>query len=476
MFVVIQFPLVDGRVFTSAAGLVNRPDWGAPQLSRFVAHRDFVRGFGRLAYRRAETSAEWTDEAVFAYARRAVQLPSLQRRHFVGRNGGRWMVSCRFRRLFSDGEATLRLEIGFEITVGWQRKVPAEEVVAGLLALPAVVPGGSAKELALIGPYVARRYAAASTRHGCAPAGTLVGAGDPVVVVEDDFWATEPPDGVVEAGNAIARGRPLRLGTTRTRYGGVETWYLPDAKRDDWRNARLAILRQHAQEESVDRVLHWAATGALSYRPRTPDGDRFEAYVNEGIKIINRDTYRGVDCASMRKALDAVTDTRRATIDIRRRERLDGMRRQVRERAERFLARREARRPTFNVSGRVVHVGEQIFSGQFYGPVAGTVYAEKMENSFNSFAARGPDEQLRHLVAELHEQVADLVGRLRATAPEEAGEVAETLASFTAEAGKEQPNKVTLRALGTGIVEVAKKVAEVTAPVAAAVAAVLKLF
>jgi hypothetical protein len=161
-------------------------------------------------------------------------------------------------------------------------------------------------------------------------------------------------------------------------------------------------------------------------------------------------------------------------VSVRRRERLDWMRRQVRERAERFLARREARRPTFNVSGRVVHAGE--FSSQFYGPVAGTAYAERLQNSFDRFAAKAPDEQLRHLVAELHEQVADLAGRLKATSPDAAGEVAGTLAGFTEEAGKERPDKVTLRALGNSIVEVAKKVAEVTTPVAAAVAAVLKLF
>ena len=132
--------------------------------------------------------------------------------------------------------------------------------------------------------------------------------------------------------------------------------------------------------------------------------------------------------------------------------------------------------PTFNVSGRVVYVGDQIFSGQFYGPVAGTVYAEKMQNSFNSFASRQPDEDLRSRVAELHEQVADLVGRLKEVSPDEANEVADTLASFTDEVGKDTPNKITLRALGNGLVDVAKKVAELATPIATAVSAVLKVF
>jgi len=492
MFVVIQFPVVDGRAFASRSGLVDRPDWGAPRISPLVAHRDFVRGFGRLAYRRQETNAAWVDEDFFAYARRALKFPTLQRRHFAGQDHSRWMVSCRFRRLFSDGEATARLEVGFAVDQDPGRGgISSDEVVRRLLGLPAVVPGAwpgdQAKDLVLLGPYVARRYAHASTRHGSDVAARLVTAGDPIVVAEAASWESAPPGGSVDASRAVPRRQRRRVGvgrqrrvvnvaTTRTPHGNIETWYLTDAPRDPGRNVRLAILRQHAQEETLDRILRWVATGAITYTPQSADGDRLERYINDATKIVSRETYRGVDFGALRDALDRATSTQRLAIEVRRRERLDGMRRQVREKAERFLAEREARRPTFNVSGKVVHVGDQNFSGTFYGPVAGTVYAEKMEGSFNSFAARQPDDDLRDRVAELHELVADLVGRLHATSPDEAEEVADTLASFTDEAGKEKPNKVTLRSLGNGIVEVAKTVAEVATPIATAVTAVLKVF
>lgn len=93
---------------------MDRPDWQGPKISPLLAHRDFVHGFGRFAYRRKETSAAWIDEDFFAYAKQAVQFPSLQRRHFesqrsghwIVKHDGRWMVSCQFRRLFGDGEAT----------------------------------------------------------------------------------------------------------------------------------------------------------------------------------------------------------------------------------------------------------------------------------------------------------------------------------------------------------------------------------
>lgn len=503
MFAVLQFPVADGRTFAGGSGVVDRPDWGAPKIPPLLAHRDFVRGFGRLAYRRSETSAAWVDEDFFAYAKRAVQFPTLQRRHFEGPGRSRWGVSCRFRRLFCDGEATVRMEIGFEVRrdyiwgdddeedhSGWVQF--PDEVVRRLLGLPAVVPGGwsgdATKDLILLGPYIARRYSQASTRHGWNESATLVTSGDPIVVVElHSLWETAPPREAINVREAInnksgPHGRwPVYLATTHTPHGRIKTWYIDDkypwdAGSPAARNTRLAILRQHAQEETLDRILQWVATGALRYSPQSPDGDRLENYINSATNIVNRATYRGVDCGALRDALDAATSTQRQAIEVRRRERLDGMRRQVREKAERFLAEREAQRPTFNVSGKVVHVGDQVFSGQFYGPVAGTVYAETMQNSFNSFASRQPDEDLRSRVAELHEQVADLVGRLKEVSPDEASEVADTLASFTDEVGKDKPNKVTLRALGNGLVDVAKKVAELATPVATAVLAVLKIF
>jgi hypothetical protein len=480
MFVVIQFPVADGRFFASESGVVDRPDWRAPQISPLLAHRDFVRGFGRLAYRRNETNADWVDEDFFAYAKRAVQFPTLQRRHFEGRGGSRWMVSCRFRRLFCDGEATVRLEIGFRVLEDDERaEVLPSEVVRQLLGLPAVVRAGwsgdGTKDLVLLGPYIARSYSQASTRHGSKVAATLVTAGDPIVVVELDRWGMKPPSRAVNAQSKEWRS-PLYLATTSTQHGRIETWYLHEAYGDRARNARLAILRQHAQEETLDHILRWVATGALKYSPQSAEGDRLEHYINSATKVVNRATYRGVDLGALRNALDKATSTQRHGIEIRRRERLDGMRMQVREKAEQFLAEREARRPVFNVSGRVVHVGDQIFSGNFYGPVAGTVYAEKMQDSFNSFASRQPDEELRSCIAALHEQVADLVGRLKETSPDEASEVADTLVNFTNEAAKDKPNKVSLRALGNGLVDVARKVAELATPIATAVTAVLKVF
>jgi hypothetical protein len=483
MFVVVQFPLVDGRAFASQSGRIDRPDWLAPTIPELLAHRDFVRGFGRLANRREEAKAAWIDEDFFAYANRAVKFPAL-RQHRVDSDGAQWSVNCSFRRLLSDGEAVVRLEIGFHVSAGgYGGSQWAEPIVSQLLGLPTVVPGGSpdraaAKDLVLLGPSIARRYARATTRHRCDPAVTLVAAGEPIVVVMTHDRDPAPPwaELIPAAGTGTERHDPLCLTSTPTPHGAIETWYLIGPYGQEGRAVRLALLRQHAQEEALDRILRWTAVGALTYVPQTPDGDRIEEYINDATNVVNRDSYRGVDYGPLREALDKATSTERRSIQARRRERLDGMRRQVRQKAERFLAEREARKPTMNIYGGVIVGDQNVFSGVFHGPVAGTVNAEVMQDSFNSFTAQQPNEELKTAVAQLYTQVGQLVGRLQEESPDEAADVTATLKELTAQAVKNQPNKVTLRRLGGYLVEVAKKVAELTAPVATAVLAVLKLF
>lgn len=482
VFVVVQFPIADGRVFSEDAELVTRPNWTAPQIRSLRPYGDFLRGFGRLAYRRHETNAEWIDEDFFSYAKRAVRFPTLVRRHFHGADYEDHdfvpMVSCRFRRLLSDGKGTVRLEVGFQFKPD---EVSPQWAVQQILRLPAVVPVNGAasapKDLIMIGPQLARLYARALTRRGNVPADRLVAAGDPIVVVETSSWdRMGHPEDSIDASAAVPRyPQSVSAAATRTAHGKVETWYIDLPPRNSGRNLRLVLLRQHAQQEALDHILRWMSIGALRYTPNTERGDLLERYINDATRIIRRDNDRGIDCAPLRDALDAVTATQRHTITARREAQLEGMRRQVREKAERFLAEREARRPTFNFYG-TLDMSETNFSGTFYGPVAGTVYAETLQNSFNSFAASQPDAQVSELVQQLHEQVAALVARLKDTAPEQAAEVTGTVATFTEEAAKKNPNKITLRALGRGISDAAKQVAEIAAPIITTVAAVLKLF
>jgi hypothetical protein len=478
IFVAVQFPIADGRVFAAGASLVTRPNWAAPQIRSLRPYGDFLRGFGRLAYRRRETDADWIDEDFFAYARRALRFPTLERRHLRTPDGELAMVSCRFRRLLSDGNGTVRLEVGFRLVPD---ETPVEWAVREVLRLPTVVPvDGSAppaKELVLVGPQLARLYGRALTPRYAAPAVGLVAAGDPIVVVETSRWDRlgHPADSV-DASAAVPRyPRSVSMTATRTPHGRVETWYIDLPPRNAGRNLRLVLLRQHAQEEALDHILRWTTTGALRYTPHTEQGDRLDRYINDATRIIQRDNDRGIACGPLRDALDAVTATRRHTITARREAQLDGMRRQVREKAERFLAEREARRPTFNVYGTVT-MPEMHFNGTFYGPVANTVYAETLHDSFNTFAASGPDPQVSELVGQLHQQVAALVARLKDFSPEQAADVTGTVATFTEEVTKKSPNKITLRALGQGIAEAARQAADIAGPIITTVTAVLKLF
>ena len=478
MFVLIQFPIADGRVFAGDTGMVTRPDWEGPEINAVVAYREFVRGFGRLAYRPQEANAAWIDEDYFAYARRAVRFPTLDHRHFRASNGTMWMVSCRFRRLFADGRGTVRLEIGFEITPD---EVPADEVVRELLALPATVPGAwegdNPKDLILLGPHLARRYARATTRHRTDPAIALVAECDPVVIVDMAPWYRVRPADAADASAASRQGAPLYVSATHTRHGKIKTWYLDGSHGPATRNVRLVLLRQHAQEQTLDRILRWTSVGALEYQPRTPAGDRLENYINDATGIVDGANERGIDLGPLRDALDAVTATQRTTIPALRRKRLDGMRRQVRLKAEQAMADHLAQQITFTFNeGGTVVMGDQNFSGTFYGPVANTVWAQTLENSFNTFVESEPDDKVKELVSQHYQQVDPLLAKLKEDSPEEADDMAGAVASFTEEVAKKTPSKITLRAIGSGIVGVAKKLATVGEPIIVTVAALLKLF
>jgi hypothetical protein len=233
-------------------------------------------------------------------------------------------------------------------------------------------------------------------------------------------------------------------------------------------------LHLHSEEESLDQVLSWTESGALNYVPETDAGDRLDAYINRATRFVNRESVYGLQTAALRDAVDLATSVERASIPINRRQRLDGMRDQIRRKAERFMAQREAQRPVIGE----IHVGDTVtFSGgNFYGPVAGTVHAQTMQDSFNAFTATQPSSELREQIEALHKEVAVLVGELNAKAPTDATDVTGALANFTAEAAKKEPNGLTLRTLGQGLVSAAKGVASVAVPIATAVAGVLKVF
>ena len=482
MLVVIQFPIADGRRFAPAQStVVARPNWMSPKVSPGA---DFMRGFGQMVARFRSADPAWTDDDFFVLARHSLRLPTLISRKVSAADGlSSWRVACAFRRFFHDGCTTARYEVGFSVEPAPDSSaLDAESVVRAVLAIPARVHSVGAvptedKPLLIQGPRLAMLYARASTRSTATSPAPLVAAGAPMIAVQaDGAGEVNFPDRAVDASIAAGGRIDVKYSLTPTSFGRVATWYLgPQVGGDPQplRNLRLCLLRLHSEEEVLDQILSWAEAAQLDFGAETEAQDRLERYINRVTQLLNRNTAFGVQTSGLRDAMDAAAAVERASVPIRRRQRLDGMREQIQLKAERFIAQREALRPTGGI-----HVGDNVtFSGgNFYGPVAGTVHAQSMQNSFNAFAETKPSSDLRDQIAALHQEVAVLVAELDKSSPDAATDVTSTLTQFTDEAAKKEPNKSTLKRLGEGLIAVSKGVQQVAVPIATAVGVVLKIF
>ena len=107
----------------------------------------------------------------------------------------------------------------------------------------------------------------------------------------------------------------------------------------------------------------------------------------------------------------------------------------------------------------------------------GSNNTQTISDSFNTFAAKHSEQDdLLKQMKKLSESITALVAELEVQDPNAANEVTETFQSFAEESAKDAPKTGTLRALGRALVDAAKQVAKVAAPVATTVGAVLQIF
>jgi hypothetical protein len=488
MFVVVQFPIADARRFVEAPQTyLLRPSWKVPQAGLVS---EYVWGFGRLVHRTAEVDPAWSDEAFYVLAASAVRLPELVQRQVKLASGATpAVVTCRFRRLFHDGVCVARVEIGFHVrpSTAASKSLDAEAVVGHLLALPSTVAEARrvtrSHQLAFQGPRLAARYRDASTPRSFLEAPALVAAGNPVVLVDNtDDVCVNLPDRLEDA-SAATSGR-IKLGFTLTRFGGagIPTWYLgpnaeANANLEMQRKLRICLLRLHAEEEVLDRIVSWVDSGSLRYAAGSDAAERLDAYVNRATQLLERSLNYGLPSSALRDAYDAVTKVNRHDVTAQRRAAFDGMRLQIRRKAELFISRRDAVRPQITVKGDYVNEKINVHAHDIMGSQVGSHNMQTILDSFNEFAAaHGKEDSLLAQMKIISESVAALVTELQVGDPNAAKEVTETFQSFAEESAKQAPKAGTLRVLGQALIKAGGKVAAVAAPLAAAVAAVMQIF
>ena len=225
-----QFPIADARSFAGDPDLrLAVPDWPNPTTD---IRPQFIHYFGRAVERRLQADEAWPDEMKFCRVRRAIRFPNLA----VSRPGSalkHMHPQCAFRRLFCDGVAVVRVEVGVR---HHSERLPLSglddhdvlSIAMDLCDMPSDVPTvGSVlarDKLVRQGPRLAQLYARGTLATiSAAKAGRaegLVEAGNPLILIEllpEEAAFPLVPKGFVQVPVVGTKGASLAFGRVSTR-------------------------------------------------------------------------------------------------------------------------------------------------------------------------------------------------------------------------------------------------------------------
>lgn len=489
MLIIIQFPISDARSFDPDPDLrLPLPDWPNPGTG---IRPQFVNRFGRAFEQHREPDMAWPDEINFCRAKRALRFDDLGRRH-VGLPGAKFRPQCVFRRLFFDGEAVARVEVGLRhhldappLTELNGHKILA--IASELCELPTLVPQAgrrpTATKLLRQGPALASLFALSSIGWDCADkkprAETLVEVGNPLLVIElapDEAEAPLAPEGFVSVPAAASLGANLSFGRLRARSGVVPMWVFQPgaANKQNARNLRLCLLRLHAEQESLDLVLKQIqrkrllnGSEALGEEPLSAAVDRLDTYFNKKTKLINRADWGEISQSAILSAFDAAEQV---TLPANRQnlvDRYQGARRQIWKKIDDYQTRRAAVRvvsvTTVNSGGTYVDKSVTVNqSGQ--GNIANV--AEYMSNVVNQVTSNldkssSPDEA-KALMKELVEQIAAIASKIDPKQTQRMGADVQTLST---EMVQPEPRRAWYELTLNGLKEAAEALGEIAMPI-----------
>lgn len=496
MLIALQFPIADGRGFLKQApARLPLPSWPIP-----IPETEFVRSFGIVRRRaRGYIGLEtWSDDFLFSSAASAFKFPDLGVRRL-----GELRPTGAFRRLFCDGAAVARVEVG----LGMRARVPLDgdavlRAVKDFLDLPTEVTSYSGKPLRnpfqLQGPSLAKLYFCASSRtKDLASPGALkyTTACEPMMLV-DYFDATAT--GTPELAALPAKCRTVdpqavggvALSYTKFMNGGksVGIWFVGHGaeNKDAARRLRLCLFRLHAEQQVLAQVLRWMAQGAIGYEAGSSASESLESYLNTTTRVIFQDRRNGMDQGAIRDVLAAYEWVMGAGERDLLFQLLGRARRQVLQKVKRFTEPRPAgvRDMYVSIYGNTITEGQLNIMANGTQQIVTTNYgsnnvfhgdaiaAGNITESFNT-ASKAPNSEIQDALQALTKNIAQLCEKLGGA---EQQTVSRRLKQLAEEAVAPQPDKSFLQVTGKGLVEAAKTVAEMVGPITTAVKGVLALF
>lgn len=477
MFVVVQHPFADMREFVGVAtGRLDRPAWPLVE-----ANVDFVRSSGLVRPRRKGGLSEWAGEETYGDASNALRFPDRLGNIKFGPTDLQGSARSAFRRFYSEGRVA-RVEAGLRINLAESDVEQASaaswlKLVEHCVGVPTRVRGsdGKFKDVALLaaGRDLAAHYLRASTsrKSGVQPEGWWFQPATPAIVI--DRWPPSqafprvPHSRVVLDDPAIGMlfHASIQFGAQR-----CSTWWLTGSGKrpDDVRRLRIHILRLHAEFECLRLVLTAIRSGRLSVEGKLNVSDAVQDYLNNNIPLMERNERYGLSQSPIFEAAMQATGLAlggaSATYKL--------MRRQIAVKVDRIVRRAEATAAiTYNISGdqmnNTIEMGNVSVTGDF-----NFVTAKNISASFNKAASADVNDVLKQALKTLTVEVAKLVKELP---PDDAETASKNLEVLTSEAVSRKPRKDWYDLSANGLLDAAKTVASLAAPVTTAVKAVIAL-
>jgi hypothetical protein len=492
MFAAIQVPIADARIFFSDdAGRLRRPGWPFA-----VTNKEFVRSFGVVRARPTGPFADWTESA-YCEADRILRFPSGFGRVSVGRDGRYTVLRCVYRRLFSDGDAVVRLECGLTTRAGSGVNETFDSdglthLVGACLAVPVSVkqPGRTyTGDLATAGVSLAATYRRATGRVGAnSDQSWMVTAAAPAIVVQHIGDPVGPALQHYRRVDELSDDDVVCLhARTQCSKQDVQTFVLRhvvDVDRDKLRRLRHFLFRRHAQREAIKAVLALVRQQRLCYEMGVPESERLSRWIDATLKALTqRSAFGFVVGSEVRLALglDDVISPGEADLLANQ---LQEVRASVRGRL-RAVVSTGAPQPTLvikaagsfllgNTIGEMNMEDHTTQVGNISGSTIGGIGSKfSVSDSLNTITNGTGSDELKTLLKELAEQVATMTAN---ASPEHAQAAARNAADLISEATAGDPRPSVLKALGEGLKSAAEAVGKVGLPVVAVVAKILALF
>lgn len=286
MLVTVQFPIADMRSFAPGPQRrLSKPAWPDAHPGG-----EFVRGIGGVDVRRLGGLNGWIGEGTHCRASRLITLDKLPALTLMNAAdypfGHAIQTRLKFRRLYVDGKALAKCEVGFAggaFRGDWGVQYDFLKILDDILTLECRVPEATSAPLVFSGKAVATRYLLCTTKRSAihrdgpqtknASELGLVAAGDPLVFIDLSSQAISLPRGynaVVMPGNFAFQ---IFYGIYATGSFRVPIWILLRSIQEDpldhrARHLRIYLQRIHAEKEVLRLVLNNISSGRLK-----PDGD-----------------------------------------------------------------------------------------------------------------------------------------------------------------------------------------------------------